>query len=63
MMGVGRLGGISGALIGAELMRRQLGFDQIFTLLAFPAFLAAGALMIKYLSIRFGTRTQVPALP
>ena len=63
MMGVGRLGGISGALIGAELMRRQLGFDQIFTLLAFPAFLAAGALMIKYLSIRFGAGAEAPALP
>jgi AAHS family 4-hydroxybenzoate transporter-like MFS transporter len=62
MMGVGRLGGISGALIGAELMRRQLGFDQIFTLLAFPAFFAAGALMIKYLSVRFGAKTAAPAL-
>jgi AAHS family 4-hydroxybenzoate transporter-like MFS transporter len=52
MMGIGRLGGISGALIGAELMRRQLGFDQIFTLLAFPAFLAAGALMVKYFAVK-----------
>jgi AAHS family 4-hydroxybenzoate transporter-like MFS transporter len=52
MMAIGRLGGISGALIGAELMRRQLGFDQIFTLLAFPAFLAAGALLIKYFAVK-----------
>ena len=57
MMAFGRLGGISGALVGAELMRRQLGFEQIFTLLAFPAFLAAGALMIKYLSARRDTKT------
>jgi len=52
MMGIGRLGGVSGALIGAELMSRQLGFDQIFTLLAFPAVCAAGALPIKYFAVK-----------
>ena len=51
MMGIGRLGGIAGAMIGAELIRRQLGFDDIFAILAFPAFFAAGALMIMNLGI------------
>jgi AAHS family 4-hydroxybenzoate transporter-like MFS transporter len=46
MLGIGRFGGISGALIGAELMRQKLGFNDILTLLALPAFFAAGAMMI-----------------
>lgn len=48
MLGIGRFGGITGALLGAELLRLQLGFDTIFTLLAAPAFLAAIALMVKH---------------
>jgi AAHS family 4-hydroxybenzoate transporter-like MFS transporter len=36
-------------LIGAELMRQKLGFNDILTLLALPAFFAAGALMIMNL--------------
>lgn len=52
MLGIGRFGGITGALLGAELLRMQLGFDAIFTLLAAPAFLAAGALVVKYLGTR-----------
>ncbi|MGA8863179.1 MAG: aromatic acid/H+ symport family MFS transporter [Gallionella sp.] len=46
MMGIGRFGGISGALIGAEMMRHKLGFTDILSLSALPAFLAAGALII-----------------
>jgi len=49
MLGIGRFGGIAGALLGAELMRRHLSFDAIFTLLAVPALLAAGALIVKFL--------------
>jgi len=52
MLGIGRFGGITGALLGAELLRLHLGFDAIFTLLAVPAFLAAGALMVKFFSGR-----------
>lgn len=48
MMAVGRIGGISGAFLGAELMRRQMGFNAIFTLLAVPALVAAVALLVKY---------------
>ncbi|MCY1294031.1 MFS transporter, aromatic acid:H+ symporter (AAHS) family [compost metagenome] len=50
MLGIGRFGGITGALLGAELLRLHLGFDTIFTLLAVPAFLAAGALVVKHFS-------------
>ena len=52
MLGIGRFGGITGALLGAELLRLQLGFDAIFTLLAVPAFLAAIALVVKQLGSR-----------
>lgn len=52
MLGIGRFGGITGALLGAELLRLHLGFDTIFTLLTVPAFLAAGALLVKHFSSR-----------
>ena len=50
MLGIGRFGGIAGALLGAELLRMHLGFDAIFTLLTVPAFIAAGALAVKQFS-------------
>ncbi|MCA3182729.1 MULTISPECIES: aromatic acid/H+ symport family MFS transporter [unclassified Cupriavidus] len=50
MLGIGRFGGIAGALLGAELLRMHLGFDAIFTLLTVPAFIAAGALVVKQFS-------------
>ncbi len=48
MLGVGRFGAISGALIGGEFMRWQLGFSSIFMLIAIPAFVATAALVVKY---------------
>lgn len=57
MLGLGRFGGILGAMSGGVLMQMQLSFSTIFTLLAIPALVAALALMIKH----FSTRT--PALP
>jgi AAHS family 4-hydroxybenzoate transporter-like MFS transporter len=47
MLGMGRFGGISGALIGAGFMRWNLGFSSIFTFLAVPALIAALALTVK----------------
>ena len=47
MLGIGRFGGIAGSFLVAELARRQLGIDAIFTVLALPALLAALALMLK----------------
>jgi len=52
MLGIGRFGGITGALLGAELLRMHLGFDRIFTLLAVPAFIAAVALIVKQVGAR-----------
>lgn len=47
MLGIGRFGGIAGALLGAELMRRHLGFSATFSLLAIPAVIATTALLAK----------------
>lgn len=52
MLGIGRFGGITGALLGGELLRMHLGFDTIFTLLAVPAFIATAALIVKSLNAR-----------
>lgn len=47
MLGIGRFGGIAGSFLVAELARRQLGFDQVFMVLAIPGLIAASALFIK----------------
>ena len=47
MMAVGRFGGIAGSFLVAELARRQLGFSQIFTVLALPCLIAGAALVVK----------------
>ena len=36
MLGLGRFGGIAGSFLVAELSRRQLGFGEIFTVVAVP---------------------------
>lgn len=59
MMGIGRCGGIAGALVGAELMRRQFGFDMIFTLASIPAVVAALALIVKNTACK---GSQTPAI-
>lgn len=48
MLGLGRFGGIAGSFLVAELARRQLGFSQIFTIIAVAGVVSAVALMIKY---------------
>ncbi|MFN2992440.1 MFS transporter [Serratia plymuthica] len=52
MLGLGRFGGILGAMSGGVLMQMHLSFGTIFTLLAIPALVAAVALMIKHFSSR-----------
>jgi AAHS family 4-hydroxybenzoate transporter-like MFS transporter len=47
MLGVGRFGGIAGSLLVAELARRNLGFGQIFAVVAIPGAIAMAALLIK----------------
>ncbi|QGH63690.1 MFS transporter [Serratia proteamaculans] len=52
MLGLGRFGGILGAMSGGVLMQMQLSFSTIFTLLAIPALVAVMALMVKHFSAR-----------
>jgi len=47
MLGIGRFGGIAGSLLVAELARRQLGFESIFSIVAIPGIIAACALVAK----------------
>lgn len=56
MLGIGRFGGIAGSFLVAELTVRQLGFSQIFTVVAVPGLIAAVALVIKQMSSPANTR-------
>lgn len=47
MLGVGRFGGIIGALSGGTLLQLGLGMQSILELLAIPAVIAALALLVK----------------
>lgn len=47
MLGIGRFGGIAGSTLVAELSRRQLGFDDMFSIIAIPGLIAAAALLVK----------------
>ncbi|XDZ51831.1 MFS transporter [Neisseriaceae bacterium CLB008] len=47
MLGLGRFGGIAGSFLVAQLIARNLNLTQIFLILAVPALIAAGALVIK----------------
>lgn len=47
MLGIGRLGGIAGSFIVAQLIAMQLSFSAILTFLAVPGLLAAAFLMLK----------------
>ena len=49
MRGIGRLGGVAGTFLVAELSRRQLGFPTIFMLLAVQAVIAAVTMLVKQL--------------
>ncbi|CAB5721630.1 4-hydroxybenzoate transporter PcaK [Delftia tsuruhatensis] len=47
MLGIGRFGGIAGSFLVAELSARQLGFSEIFAVVAIPGLIATAALIIK----------------
>ena len=49
MLGIGRLGGIGGSFLVAQLSAMQLGFAAILGMLAVPGLLAAGLLLAKSL--------------
>ena len=46
MLGVGRIGGVAGALVGAALMGMGWQFGSVFGLLAVPALIAALGLYV-----------------
>lgn len=56
MLGIGRFGGIAGSFLVAELTVRNLGFSQIFTVVAIPGLIAAAALIIKQMASPKGER-------
>ena len=47
MLGIGRFGGIAGSFLVAELTRRKFAFNEIFTVVAVAAVIAAVALVVK----------------
>jgi AAHS family 4-hydroxybenzoate transporter-like MFS transporter len=47
MLGIGRLGGIAGSFVVAQLAVMQLGFSSILSFLAVPGLLAAAFLLVK----------------
>jgi AAHS family 4-hydroxybenzoate transporter-like MFS transporter len=46
MLGIGRIGGVAGALVGAALMGLGWQFGSVFSLLAVPALISAVALVV-----------------
>ncbi|MRV70370.1 MFS transporter [Duganella sp. FT92W] len=62
MLGVGRFGGIAGSFMVAELARRQLGFSQVFTVIAFASVAASVALVIKQIADRNKPQGGKPVL-
>lgn len=52
MLGVGRFGGIAGSFLVAELTRRQLGFGEVFAVVATAALVSTVALLVKQASDR-----------
>ncbi|MFB9156219.1 MFS transporter [Chromobacterium violaceum] len=56
MMGIGRFGGIAGALLGATLLKLHLSLPLFFALLSLPALLAAAALLFKRRAAALGRR-------
>jgi AAHS family 4-hydroxybenzoate transporter-like MFS transporter len=55
-MGIGRFGGIAGALLGATLLKLHLGLPLFFAMLSLPALLAAAALLFKRRAAALGRR-------
>jgi len=47
MLGLGRFGGIAGSFLVGELSRRNLGFGEIFTIVAAAGLISAAALVVK----------------
>jgi MFS transporter, AAHS family, 4-hydroxybenzoate transporter len=48
--GVAWMLGIAGSTLVAELSRRQMGFSEMFTIIAVPGLIAAAALLVKQMA-------------
>ena len=59
MLGIGRFGGIVGALLGAQILGLGWSFGKIFGLLSLPAFVATAALLIASARPRTAVRPAV----
>ncbi|MGF6770374.1 AAHS family 4-hydroxybenzoate transporter-like MFS transporter [Paraburkholderia sp. GAS199] len=55
MLGFGRLGGILGSLVGGALLSLGFSFETVFAVLAVPALIAAAAIVMNRLALRFIT--------
>ncbi|CAB3780039.1 MFS transporter [Pararobbsia alpina] len=53
MLGIGRFGGILGSLVGGTLLSLGLSFETVFSILAVPAVLAAIAIVMNRVALRF----------
>lgn len=47
MLGIGRFGGIAGAMLGASMLHANWGFGEVLTALAVPATVGAAAVLLK----------------
>lgn len=63
MLGIGRFGGIAGSFLVAELSARQMGFSEIFAVVAIPGVIAMAALIIKQYSSPEPQGGAAPAAP
>jgi AAHS family 4-hydroxybenzoate transporter-like MFS transporter len=55
MLGMGRLGGILGSLVGGTLLSLGFDFATVFSILAIPAVIAAGAIVLNRVALKFIT--------
>ncbi|NIE63256.1 MFS transporter [Burkholderia sp. Ax-1719] len=55
MLGFGRLGGILGSFVGGVLLSLGFSFSTVFSVLAVPALVAAAAILLNRLALRFIT--------
>jgi AAHS family 4-hydroxybenzoate transporter-like MFS transporter len=61
MLGFGRLGGILGSLVGGALLSLGFSFSTVFSVLAVPAIIAAVAIVMNRLALRFITSPMADA--
>jgi AAHS family 4-hydroxybenzoate transporter-like MFS transporter len=61
MLGIGRIGGVAGALVGAMLMGFGWQFGAVFSLLAVPAIIAASGVYLMTRRRQAGEPSAVEA--